>query len=330
MRGCVNSYRAAAVLALLSALVLAAPARGQEEAMSGDSLGLVPLTDMGDSRYRGFQGGLYGGGKNAPPPAHVALARRQLARIEPLGPDGSPSADGKIVLISIGMSNTTMEFGSFKEIADASPLKSPNVLIVDTAQGGRTAAAWANSLPEGARSESGGTVWDEADRRIKAAGATPAQVQAVWIKVAGRVRSGWLEEYRGDLVKIACLARARYPSLKIAYFSSRIYAGYATTRLNPEPWSYEGGFAVQQVIQQQMSGDSRLSVEDGKAPVLLWGPYLWADGIKPRKLDGLIWNRSDFAADGTHPSRAGRGKVARMLLKFFTTDPLARSWFCGE
>jgi hypothetical protein len=64
-----------------------------------------------------------------------------------------------------------------------------------------------------------------------------------------------------------------------------------------------------------------------KAPLLLWGPYLWADGVTPRKGDGLVWERKDLAADGVHPSPSGRQKVADQLLKFFKTDPSARTWF---
>jgi lysophospholipase L1-like esterase len=64
-----------------------------------------------------------------------------------------------------------------------------------------------------------------------------------------------------------------------------------------------------------------------KAPLLLWGPYLWADGTTPRKADGLVWERDDLAGDGTHPSQSGRRKVADQLLKFVKTDPLAATWF---
>ncbi len=67
-----------------------------------------------------------------------------------------------------------------------------------------------------------------------------------------------------------------------------------------------------------------------KAPLLLWGPYLWADGVTPRKSDGLTWKREDLGTDGTHPSQSGRNKVARMLLSFFKEDPLAKSWFVGS
>ena len=60
---------------------------------------------------------------------------------------------------------------------------------------------------------------------------------------------------------------------------------------------------------------------------MLWGPYLWADGVKARKADGLVWEREDLAGDGTHPSPSGRRKVAELLLRFFKTDPTAKGWF---
>ena len=48
---------------------------------------------------------------------------------------------------------------------------------------------------------------------------------------------------------------------------------------------------------------------------------------KGRKLDDLKWEPQDFTGDGVHPSDSGREKVARRLLEFFSTDPLARGWF---
>ena len=77
-----------------------------------------------------------------------------------------------------------------------------------------------------------------------------------------------------------------------------------------------------------MKGDAELA--PAKAPLLLWGPYLWADGTRGRKMDSLVWERGDFGDDGVHPSTAGRQKVAELLLDFYTTDPLAKSWFVGK
>jgi hypothetical protein len=101
--------------------------------------------------------------------------------------------------------------------------------------------------------------------------------------------------------------------------------------LNPEPYAHEGNLVVRWMIRDQMSGSPELNHDPAKgpvkAPLLLWGPYLWADGTIPRKSDGLVWERQDLAADGTHPSQSGRTKVAEMLLKFFEGDKLARTWF---
>jgi hypothetical protein len=91
---------------------------------------------------------------------------------------------------------------------------------------------------------------------------------------------------------------------------------------------------VKWLIERQIQGDPSLNPDATKgpvnAPVLLWGPYLWADGMTPRA-DGLVWRCTDFGEDGTHPSDpAGRRKVANLLLSFFKTDPTTRSWFMAD
>ena len=108
------------------------------------SLGLIPLSDMtATDRYKEQDGGLYGQGKNSPPEAHLQAALREAGKIVPRDAKGEPSPDGKIVMISNGMSNTTQEFSRFVELANADPEKSPQVQIVDCAQGGQEAFDWA-------------------------------------------------------------------------------------------------------------------------------------------------------------------------------------------
>ncbi|HXF99850.1 MAG TPA: T9SS type A sorting domain-containing protein, partial [Bacteroidota bacterium] len=132
-----------------------------------------------------------------------------------------------------------------------------------------------------------------------------------------------------QFVLIARILKQFYPNIRLAYWSSRIYGGYATTTLNPEPYAYESGFAVKWTITRQINGDTALRYADPqpRAPWLAWGPYLWADGLVPRS-DSLIWLCDDFVpSDRTHPSTSGRMKVAQMLLRFFKNDSTTRRWF---
>lgn len=301
-----------------------------------DSTGLVPLTDLGTKTYKGEDGGLYGSGSNEPPPAHRAAVEAELKQIRPLDAEGRPAVDGKIVFLSIGMSNTTQEFSAFKRHADADPRKSRAVVLVDGAQGGRVASVWANDA-EGTR---GPNPWPVLDQRLKAAGVSPRQVQAVWIKHAQNAphtlaqfpRMMHAQYLAVNIMLTLQRLRQRFPNLRVAYLASRIYAGYATTPLNPEPYAYEGAFANRWVIQAQAKGDPLLNFDPARgavlAPAVLWGPYLWADGVKPRGGDGLTWRREDLSPqDGTHPSPSGREKVAKLLLDFVQSNPLARSWY---
>ena len=291
------------------------------------SVGLKPLTEMSaDDRYKGEDGGLYGGGKNEPPEKHLKAARDATGKIQPLDADGKPTKDGTIALVSISMSNATQEFSLFKQLADRDEKKSSRVTIIDCAQGGQAMAQWVDPK---------GRAWTEADRRLDAAKISPKQVQVVWVKLANVQPKGELTEHGKklyqDTVAVLHNARERFPNLRIAYLGSRIYGGWATTQLNPEPYAYEGAFVVRWLIRDQLKGDAALTSDADKgavkATVLLWGPYLWADGTTPRKSDGLVWERSDLAGDGTHPSQSGRRKAADLLLKFFQNDPLASKWY---
>ena len=289
----------------------------------------VPLNDLGARTYRGFQGGLYPGGSNVVPTDHEAagIARRNL--VKPLDVNGIPSASGKYVLISIGMSNTTEEWCSIssappcdswtftgRSVSDASVNHSA-LVIVNGAAGGQDAAAWTS--PAAAN-------YDRIrDTRLAPLGLGEKQVQIAWVKIADARPSTVLPSASADaytlLQRLGDVVRAlkvRYPNLQQVFLSSRSYGGYATTDLNPEPYAYESGFSVKWLIESQIA--------QPRAPWIAWGPYFWADGINPRS-DGLSWPPADFGADGTHPSQSGAGKAGAMLLEFFKSSPETRCWF---
>lgn len=304
------------------------PGRANPPAGGKDKVGFKPLTEMSaDDRYKGEDGGLYGAGKNTPPDEHRKAAEAALAKVQPRDREGKPAKDGRIAFISISMSNATQEFSKFKQIADADAAKSALVTIVDCAQGGQAMAEWVdpNAQP-----------WRVAEQRITAAGISDAQVQVAWIKLANKGPRGDLAEHghklEKDTLAVIHNAKSKFPNLQVVYLSSRIYGGYSGGALNPEPYAYEGAFPVRWLIQRQMKGDKELAFSGEKpvAPVLLWGPYFWADGVTPRKADGLVYERTDLGGDGTHPSEAGREKVAKQILEFCKTDPLAKGWFVKQ
>lgn len=299
------------------------------EIVKVDTSKLKPLPQLGVEKYQGFEGGLYPGGKNERPKEHKAVGLALAKQVQPLGPDGKPAAGGKIVLLSVGMSNTTQEFSAFKRLADADREKNPDLVIVDGAQGGMTAAKIKDT-----ENPAGVQYWNAVDQRLKNARVTREQVQAAWIKEADAGPSSGFPKYaqtlRDELRQIVQIMHTRFPNLKLVYLSSRIYAGYAKSLLNPEPYAYESGLSVKWLIEEQIKGDKALNFDPAKgevkAPWLSWGPYLWANGTA-KNPDGLFYLESDFGGDGTHPSDSGRRKVAGQLMNYFKSDPTAKAWF---
>ena len=308
---------------------------------------MVALSDLVGRSYKGFAGGLYRDG-NEPPAAHTAAGRERARLVRPLDAAGNPSTTGKYVLLSIGMSNTTQEFCSqgsglpcdpwtFAGKAAADPtVNHSSLVIVNGASGGQDASVW--DSPTEAN-------YDRVrDTRLAPLGLTERQVQVVWIKQAhsgprSALPASDADAYlmERDLGSILRAIRVRYPNIRQVFLSSRIYAGFATTALNPEPYAYESGFSVKWLIDAQarqmssaaadpVAGDLRY---DSVAPWAAWGPYLWANGTRARS-DGLTWIQADFQSDGTHPGQTAEEKVGRMLLEFFKTSQFTRCWFLAS
>lgn len=298
------------------------------------SVDLKPVTELAPDTYLGQPGGLYPGGQNSPPPAHARVATGRASDIQPRRFDGAVAPDGKIVFMSLGMTFAMLEYQTFMQLAAADPQVSPSLLLVDGAQ----SPGFADAATDPA-----GAYWTGVDGRLQAAGASRDQVQVIWMKEAVANPTGPFPEHaenlRDALEAMVHIAHNRFPNLQIMFLSSRSYGGYAESgrrnpqRLNPEPYAYESGFAVRWLIEKQIDGDLALNPDPGNgpvtAPVLLWGPYLWADGTTGRN-DGLVWNCSDFMPDGTTPSASGQQKVAQMLMAFLKTDPTSKLWFMSD
>jgi hypothetical protein len=300
----------------------------------------TPLNDLGVNKYKGFQGGLYEKGTNQIPSDHKAAGLALAEQIKAIR--------GKFVFLGIGMSNAAMEFATFQDtVARDTRVNHTSMAVINGAMGAMTACAW-TAPRETPRQHGCGApdfvpnLYDRIrDELLKPAGLAEDQVEVIWMKNADprpktTLPSNDAEAYRyealiGDMIRSA---RSRYPNLKLLFISSRIYAGYATTPLNPEPYAYEYGFSVKWAIQAQIDQmrsakvdplAGNLDYKKGVAPWTAWGPYLWANGIVPRS-DGLTWDRSEYGPDGTHPNMKGQEKVAHLLMDFLLTSPYS-NWF---
>lgn len=311
----------------------------------------VPIMDMGNATYKGmFTGGLYGRGENDIPEEHLAEGLLRARGVQPLDAAGNPSAMGKYVMISVGMSNTTMEFCngpngmppcsgvSFMGRAeDDNAVNHTTLSIVNGALGSRIAASWDSAMdPDYDRVR---------DTVLQPRGLTEAQVVIAWVKVANPDPTSALPMQNADafelLERLGDIMRSmkiRYPNLSMVFLSSRIYAGYANTGLNPEPYAYESGFAVKMLIEAQRAQMREGRIVDTRAgdldfgtvaPWVAWSAYLWADGNNPRS-DGLRWAMSDLAPDGTHPGPEGQEKVGNLLINFFKSSPVTKCWFLAN
>lgn len=306
----------------------------------------TPLTDfkLGETYLGTFPGLLYTGSNN-PPADHDADGRKFASQIKP-GPNG------RIVVIGIGMSSWTDELciggpnamqtnclpNSFITRAQADPsVNNPVLALVDCAQGGHDAKTWID--------DSFGS-YSTCDSRLLNLGLSPSDVQVILWKDGDERPTVSLSSntvcnsqsqvdaciYLGYLGPMARFSRMRYRNTKQLFLHSRIYAGYATTNLNPEPFAYEYAFATRMFIEAQISqvrtgqidpltGDLSYSV----APWLAWGPYFWASGTTPRN-DGLAWLPADYQSDKTHPGLGGVTKVADLMINWYLSSPYT-PWF---
>lgn len=335
---------AAALAAAAAGAGACSDGSGPSNAAPADSF-LVPISQLINLTYRGFSGGLYPA-SNDPPPAHLAEAQARARAVTPRDTAGRPDPAGRYVLVSIGMSNTTQEFCSatgnppcnawtfMGQAAADSAVNHTSLVIVNGAAGGQDAATW--------ESPSGANYDRIRDTRLAPLGLSEKQVELAWVKVANAQPTKRLPDRGADayilerrMGNIVRALKMRYPNLTLVYLSSRIFGGYATTPLNPEPYAYESGFAVKWLIQAQIEQMAAGAIRDTLAgnldyrtvaPWIGWGPYLWTLGDTQRS-DGLQWFRSDFEGDGTHPSPSGERKVADLLMDFFRNSTFARCWF---
>jgi hypothetical protein len=300
--------------------------------ITGTSTPLTPLDQLGRGTYLGFPGGLYLNGSDTMPANHLTAGIQIANTIQPLDANGNPSSSGKYVLLSLGESNPTFEFGDFLSYAANDPTLHPNLVIVQGAQPQETASALLSN------SSTPGFMNNVLNYALPYAGVNAKQVVAIWFEPEDAYLTATFPNgaqlLSSELVSLAQQFLTTFPNLKIMYLSSRTYAGYSNgvSQLNPEPVAYQQGYAVQFTIDSQLAGNPALNFDPSlgpvKAPWLAWGPYYWGNGMTPH--NGIVWACSDFMSDGVHPDMPARDKVATQLMNFFKTDPTAAPWYVAK
>jgi len=298
----------------------------------GETTPITPITDLGTGTYGGEEGGLYSGGTNLRPTVQTTYGQTQAGKIQPLNSTGGASPTGKIVLLALGESTALDEFGTaFLPLARHDPAINSNIVFVDGAQGGATPGELLTTTGNGYFN----TILNN---YLPDQGVTADQVQVVWIEDSNGTASGTfptdMNALTTDYETVLKNLHSLFPNLLLTYFSSRIYAGYSNgvAKINPEPYAYEAGFAVKNVIGDQYAGTGGICAgENGCSPItapwVSWGPYYWANGLLASE-DGMVWTCQDLQADGTHPQTpSGDLKVAAAVLNFFKTDATTTPWF---
>ena len=232
---------------------------------------------------------------------------------------GTPSVtavDGIIGLVCVGMSNGNQECSAFQQqvrTAWAAEVN-PAVRVVNCAVGGHAIERWNDPAYDS-------VLWgDCVARKLPAAGVRPDQVRVLWHKAANQFTTGAggvplptypspgsdYEAFRTNLTTFASRVQGKFPSVQAVYVSSRSYGGYAGSAARGEPLSYEEGHGLNRWLADHPRVDG---VWYG------WGAYLWAPDCATgvTNAGGVCYRRTDYVADGVHPSSSGEQKIATLL-----------------
>lgn len=316
------------VLGLLVALVTSPLTSAQNCAAT--PTGFVPIPDLLTGTYLGSPGGLYPNSSNSIPPTHLADGLAEAAEVKPRDAAGAEDCNGRVVVVSLGMSLTRQTFGAWREqFSDQDANRSPDVMLVNGTVGGQTSSHWASGFTPG-----GVDIWQSVQDRVTAAGVTAEQVQVAFIYMVSEHIDPFpidATKFKSDIETIVQRARAEFPRCRLAYLTSAHYFGYSTSPdpARHEPYAYEDGFGVKWLIEDQIGGSNpNLSFKAAggipKAPWLAWAPYLWADGTT---MQGALWECDDFVSDGIHLTPKGQDKLAPTLDSYFTTESTTIPWY---
>ncbi len=253
-----------------------------------------PITDDPSATANGYMLGLYGG-TNDPSPALASAATAA----------GAALTNPKVAVI--GMSNTRV-------IADAlAPhYNGPYVNCADNSAGAERWAGGQQSMSCAANAD------------------VIIQMHARPVGNLFPTLSSYVDALTTDLGTIARRIRDETTAKLILTFTRMWSCDFNPRSLNPEPYAWGTGIAVQRLLNGHPFAGNLTGV-----PPNVWVGYSWADGSTPRAPythhnysapGGLTWSTSDLQADCTHPSPAGAAKIAAMINAELLVQPWSTWW----
>lgn len=325
-------YRSVAPVLLC---LLASSAIFAQKDCSHDHLGNVPIVDLADGYFHGVRGGLYPGGSNERPAAHLAQCINNVSNIQPLDNYGSPDpSDGSVVMLGIGASNPMTEFQKFIEFSEGYEPVNDHLKIINACVGGQGIQKMYDVDD---------TYWNGVMNRLEDDGLTKEQVQVIWIEQDNTNAydtsfPGAANALTSDFRTLLMVIHEIFPNVQICYVTARAYSGYAAP-VDPDiaggllyPRDYYNGWALKFLIENVIENAPgyQTSGPAAQIPLVTWGSYHWTDGSTPRE-DGLFLDcETDLGPDGLHLSGVGEYKMGTQLFEFFKTDTTARYWYYDE
>lgn len=301
---------------LLYAILVSMPILGKSQAnCEAPNTGLTPFLDLQTGSYLGYQAGLYPGGTNILTGPHLKSGKTIAKGIKPLDGDGNVNyGDGVVLFAGFGPSVPGHIYGKVVEHIRTPSINydlNPCLDAINLCVGGKDIGyATDDSTTE--------DYWELLVQKVYDVGYTPEQVQIGWmyfntkgLTVPPVFPDKSLETMELDILFIN-RAKEFFPNLKIVYWSSRHFGGYADTDIVEyyslaEPTSYQNSWTVKWLIEAQINNtEPRLQYKGAnpKSPYILWGPNFWCDGDIKRFYDNKKYTceLSFDADDGYHLS----------------------------
>lgn len=285
----------------------------------------TPYVSVTDPARLPYAAWLYPQDANQMPLAHRIQGEAVAATIRPLDANGSVDpANGKILAIAEGMSNTRDEMNAFLNLLARRQAEiNPKFQLLNFAEGECDLECWLAKGPGAVDAQVQIALLKHSNNRPQLPDGSPRQPSPAFPDRESKRFPGHAQTTKEHLKQRILVLKKKYPNLKMVYLTSRTFGGWSCAPAGNdfrEPVAFEEGFAVKWLVADQiLRRDPELEFEgdDAPAPWLAWGPYLWDS----------TWRQDMYRADGTHPCETGADSVAQLWWDFLMNESTARAWF---